>query len=72
MTVNIDQLSQVDLFQYIVDELYSSISKNRDMFKVSKLFRDDAAEAAIKEYMDTNDFSVEKLNEILQKVKNKI
>jgi len=46
----INALSEEELMNFITNEIYQTLNSYREMFNVTKFYKDDAAELAIKDY----------------------
>jgi hypothetical protein len=66
----INALSEEDLMNFITNEIYTNLNNYREMIQVSKFYKDDAAELAIKDYFFFNSSTEEQLNQKLTEVRN--
>ena len=66
--INLNNMNEGDLFNFIVLELYSKLNNFREIFKSTKLYEDDAAELAIKDYNFYSCTSDQELNQKLTEV----
>jgi hypothetical protein len=64
----INLMTQTDLMEYTLGEIYRNLNNYREMVKVNKLYRDDAAEIAIKDYIFMNENNEHILDEKLKEV----
>ena len=58
-----------DLMDYTLGEIYRNLNNCREMVKVNRWYRDDAAEIAIKDYIFMNENNEHLLDEKLKEVK---
>jgi hypothetical protein len=61
----INALTEEDLINFITNEIYQTLNSYREMFNVTKFYKDDAAELAIKDYFF---FSCNKENQLTEKL----
>jgi hypothetical protein len=66
----LNSLNFSELLDYIVEELYKNLNNYREMFKVSRLYKDDAAEAAIKDYFFYNSQCESEIDKLLTEKKS--
>lgn len=58
----INSLNEEDLFNFITNELYTKLNSYREMMNIPKIYKDDAAELALKDYIFLNNNTDEELN----------
>ena len=51
MSVNLNNMNETEFSNHLLSELYSSLTKFREMFNLPKLYSDDVAENAVKDYL---------------------
>ena len=71
MSVNLNNLNEIQFNEYLLNELYSKININRDLYQLYKLNKDTSAEKAIEAFfIENNDYNDDyNLNQNLQKEK---
>ena len=71
MSVNLNNLNELQFNEYLLNELYSKININRDLYQLYKLNKDTSAEKAIEIFfIENNDYNDDyNLNQNLQKEK---
>ena len=71
MSVNLNNLNEIQFNEYLLNELYSKININRDLYQLYKLNKDTSAEKAIETFfIENNDYNDDyNLNQNLQKEK---
>jgi hypothetical protein len=66
----INSLSEDNLLLHTTNEIYNKLNNLREMIQVSKFYRDDAAELAIKDYFFANNTTEQELDQKLKEVKH--
>ena len=71
MSVNLNNLNEFQFNEYLLNELYSKININRELYQIYKLNKDTSAEKAIETFfIENNDYNDDyNLNQNLQKEK---
>jgi hypothetical protein len=64
--INLDTLKEDDFKEAIVDSVFATCNNQRETFRVEKLFRDEIAEIAIKDYFFAQKDSEEELDTLIK------
>jgi hypothetical protein len=64
----INKMKEDELNTFILGELYNKINQTREITRMTKLYKDECAELAVRDYFFMKEFSEETIDRLMKEV----